>query len=31
MTINTSSSSVYELDRMLLDLLSLRDTGVDPE
>ena len=29
-TINTSSSSVYELDRMLLDLLSLRDTGVDP-
>jgi beta-glucosidase/6-phospho-beta-glucosidase/beta-galactosidase len=29
-TINTSSSSVYELDRMLLDLLSLRDAGVDP-
>jgi len=29
-TINTSSSSVYELDRMLLDLLELRHTGVDP-
>jgi beta-glucosidase/6-phospho-beta-glucosidase/beta-galactosidase len=29
-TINTSSSSIYELDRMLLDLLGLRDTGVDP-
>jgi len=29
-TINTSSSSVYELDRMLLDLLGLRDAGVDP-
>jgi hypothetical protein len=29
-TINTSSSSVYELDRMLLDLLDLRAAGVDP-
>jgi len=29
-TLNTSSSSVYELDRMLLDLLSLREAGVDP-
>jgi beta-glucosidase/6-phospho-beta-glucosidase/beta-galactosidase len=29
-TINTSSSSVYELDRMLLDLLQLRDAGIDP-
>ena len=29
-TINTSSSSVYEHDRMLLDLLQLRDAGVDP-
>ena len=29
-TINTSSSSVYEHDRMLLDLLELRDAGVDP-
>jgi beta-glucosidase len=29
-TMNTSSSSVYEHDRMLLDLLSLRDAGVDP-
>ncbi len=28
-TINTSSSSVYELDRMLLDLLELRNAGVD--
>ncbi len=27
-TINTSSSSVYELDRMLLDLLGLREAGV---
>ncbi len=29
-TINTSSSSVYELDRMLLDLLQLRERGVEP-
>jgi len=29
-TINTSSSSVYELDRMLLDLLGLREAGVHP-
>ena len=29
-TINTSSSSVYELDRMLLDLLDLRAADVDP-
>ncbi len=29
-TINTSSSSIYEHDRMLLDLLQLRDAGVDP-
>ncbi len=29
-TVNTSSSSVYELDRMLLDLLGLRQAGVDP-
>jgi beta-glucosidase len=29
-TVNTSSSSVYEHDRMLLDLLQLRDAGVDP-
>jgi beta-glucosidase len=29
-TINTSSSSVYEHDRMLLDLLQLRDAGIDP-
>ena len=29
-TINTSSSSVYELDRMLLDLLQLREAGVEP-
>ena len=29
-TINTSSSSVYELDRMLVDLLELRHRGVDP-
>ena len=28
-TINTSSSSIYEHDRMLLDLLQLRDAGVD--
>ena len=30
-TMNTSSSSVYEHDRMLLDLLQLRDAGVDPD
>jgi beta-glucosidase len=29
-TINTSSSSVYELDRMLLDLLQLHETGIQP-
>jgi beta-glucosidase/6-phospho-beta-glucosidase/beta-galactosidase len=29
-TINTSSSSVYELDRMLVDLLGLREAGVAP-
>ena len=29
-TINTSSSSIYELDRMLLDLLELRAAGIDP-
>ena len=29
-TMNTSSSSVYEHDRMLLDLLQLRDAGIDP-
>ncbi len=29
-TINTSSSSVYEHDRMLLDLLQLREAGIDP-
>ena len=29
-TINTSSSSIYEHDRMLLDLLQLRDAGIDP-
>jgi beta-glucosidase len=29
-TLNTSSSSVYEHDRMLLDLVQLRDAGVDP-
>jgi beta-glucosidase len=29
-TINTSSSSVYELDRMLLDLLGLREAGIPP-
>ncbi|HTU38708.1 MAG TPA: family 1 glycosylhydrolase [Acidimicrobiales bacterium] len=28
-TMNTSSSSVYEHDRMLLDLLQLRDVGID--
>ena len=31
MTVNTSSSSIYEHDRMLLDLLQLRDAGVDPD
>jgi beta-glucosidase/6-phospho-beta-glucosidase/beta-galactosidase len=30
-TMNTSSSSVYEHDRMLLDLLQLRDSDVGPE
>ena len=30
-TVNTSSSSIYEHDRMLLDLLQLRDAGVDPD
>jgi beta-glucosidase/6-phospho-beta-glucosidase/beta-galactosidase len=30
-TLNTSSSSVYELDRMLLDLVELRAAGVDPD
>ena len=29
-TVNTSSSSVYEHDRMLLDLLQLREVEVDP-
>jgi len=29
-TVNTSSSSVYEHDRLLLDLLDLRAAGVDP-
>jgi hypothetical protein len=29
-TVNTSSSSVYEHDRMLLDLLQLRDAGIEP-
>ena len=29
-TLNTSSSSIYEHDRMLVDLLQLRDAGVDP-
>ena len=29
-TINTSSSSIYEHDRMLVDLLRLRDADVDP-
>ena len=29
-TVNTSSSSVYEHDRMLLDLVRLRDADVDP-
>ena len=28
-TLNTSSSSIYEHDRMLLDLLQLREVGVD--
>ena len=30
-TINTSSSSIYEHDRMLIDLLLLRAAGVDPD
>jgi beta-glucosidase len=30
-TVNTSSSSVYEHDRLLLDLLQLREAGVDPD
>ena len=30
-TVKPSSSSVYEHDRMLLDLLQLRDAGVDPD
>ncbi len=30
-TVNTSSSSIYEHDRMLLDLLSVREAGVDPD
>jgi beta-glucosidase len=30
-TVNTSSSSIYEHDRMLLDLLQVRDAGVDPD
>jgi beta-glucosidase len=29
-TLNTSSSSVYEHDRMLVDLLQLREAGVEP-
>ena len=29
-TLNTSSSSVYELDRMLLDLLQLNEMGIEP-
>ncbi|HXZ62604.1 MAG TPA: family 1 glycosylhydrolase, partial [Acidimicrobiales bacterium] len=29
-TLNTSASSIYEHDRMLADLLELRDTGIDP-
>jgi beta-glucosidase/6-phospho-beta-glucosidase/beta-galactosidase len=29
-TVNTSSSSIYEHDRMLLDLLQLRDAGIEP-
>ena len=30
-TVNTSSSSIYEHDRMLLDLLQVREAGVDPD
>jgi beta-glucosidase len=29
-TMNTSSSSIYEHDRMLVDLLQLRETAIDP-
>ena len=29
-TMNTSSSSIYEHDRMLVDLLGLRESGIDP-
>jgi beta-glucosidase/6-phospho-beta-glucosidase/beta-galactosidase len=29
-TLNTSSSSIYEHDRMLLDLLGVREAGIDP-
>jgi beta-glucosidase len=29
-TMNTSASSVYEHDRMLVDLLQLREAGIDP-
>ena len=29
-TMNTSSSSVYEHDRMLIDLLQLREAGIEP-
>jgi beta-glucosidase/6-phospho-beta-glucosidase/beta-galactosidase len=29
-TMNTSSSSIYEHDRMLVDLLQLRETDIDP-
>jgi beta-glucosidase len=29
-TMNTSASSIYEHDRMLLDLLQLREAGIDP-
>jgi beta-glucosidase/6-phospho-beta-glucosidase/beta-galactosidase len=29
-TMNTSSSSIYEHDRMLVDLLQLREAGIDP-
>ena len=29
-TINTSSSSIYEHDRMLIDLLGVREAGIDP-
>jgi hypothetical protein len=30
-TVNTSSSSIYEHDRMLLDLLQVREAGIDPD